>query len=130
MISSSLAFRPTPYADYCRETIALAPNVLLGNASAWTPDVNQPNDPLPSVPSQKWSLPHGARADISVEPLAGKTVPLMKRVRYREAQTASKPTCALEMRIYKKDPAATGLPPAYLPQPEPLDPNPQPEEAP
>jgi acetyl esterase/lipase len=84
-----LAFRPTPYAEACSEVLTPAPNPILGNAALWTPDANQPNDPLPSVPSRKWTLSHGARADISVEALAGKTVPLMKRVRFRDISTSS-----------------------------------------
>jgi len=34
------------------------------------------------------------------------------------------------LRQLMTDYAATGLPPAYLPRPESLDPNPNPEEAP
>ena len=104
--SRELAFRPTPYADFCRESLTPAPNTMIGNAASWTADAGQPNDPLPSVPSQKWTLAQGARIGVMAEPLTGKTIPVMKRVRYREIGG-----CALEMRVYKKDPAATGLTP-------------------
>src|SRR5258706_7284476 len=79
---------------------------MIGNAASWTADAGQPNDPLPSVPSQKWTLAQGARIGVMAEPLTGKTIPVMKRVRYREIGG-----CALEMGVYKKDPAATGLTP-------------------
>jgi acetyl esterase/lipase len=85
----ALAFRPTPYIEYCNEVLAPGPNAVLGNAAAWTPDANQPNDPLPSVPSRKWTVPQGAQMAITAESLTGKTAPMMKRVRWREIQRSA-----------------------------------------
>jgi acetyl esterase/lipase len=87
--SRPLAFRPTPYQDFCAEILTPAPNALLGNAAAWTADAGQPNDPLPSVASRKWTLPQGAQLNIGAESIAGKTVPFMKRVRYRDVATTT-----------------------------------------
>jgi acetyl esterase/lipase len=79
-----LAFQPMPQSEYCNETLAPTPNALLGNAAAWTPDANQPNDPLPSAPSRKWTVPQGPQMAITAESLSGKTAPMMKRVRWRD----------------------------------------------
>jgi len=84
-----VAFRPTPHTSgYCAETLVTGTaNTHLGNAADWTPDYNQPNDPLPSVPSQKWTTSFGTQVAITTESLSGKTVPFMKRIRYREVVT-------------------------------------------
>jgi len=106
-----VAFRPTPHLEYCRQIFAGKPNAVLGNAKAWTPDINQPNDTLPGVPSQKWTLSLGTQLAVGVESLSLKTAPFMKRVRYRDAMSQGQTTtCALEMRIYKKNLDAANLP--------------------
>lgn len=127
-----LAFRPTSYSEYCDEMVSAGPNARLGNAAAWSADAAQANDPLPAVPSRKWTVAQGAQLALSSEPLDGKTAPFMKRLRYRElaafeARPPQAPACAdgadggsrvslepadsceLELRVYKKDAAASGL---------------------
>lgn len=100
--TTEVPFKRTTYASYCSELLdgtipdellltlttesafQRRPNTQLGNAAAWTPDSDQPNNPLPSVPSQAWSLAHGTQFAITTEPLTGKTIPFVKRIRYRE----------------------------------------------
>ncbi len=107
-----IAYRPTSYAKYCGEMFAPKPNAVLGNAAAWTPDAAQTNDPLPTVPSQKWTLPIGPQLTLSVEPIKNNHVPFMKKLRYQSWNVMrGNGICQLEMRIYKKDPAANNLKP-------------------
>jgi acetyl esterase/lipase len=107
-----IAFRPTPYVDYCSEVLGFKPNTRVGNAANWSPDFGQPGDPLPDVPSQRWTVTPGTQFAITTEKITGKTAPFMKRVRYRDIVKASDGSvCSLEMRVYKKDVNATGLMP-------------------
>lgn len=110
--TQEIPYRPPSYLDFCTELLTPQPNTVLGNAAAWLPDPGQPNDPLPAVPSQKWTLAYGAQLDIGAESLAGESAPFMKRFRFttRPARSGSG-TCELEMRIYKKDIGATNLAP-------------------
>jgi acetyl esterase/lipase len=89
--SSSVAYRPTPYAEFCAQ--ALAPE-RLGNAV----DIDST--------TPHWTLTPGTRFDISIVPLAGNHQPFMQRTRYKEVMD-----CHLEMRIYKRSPHAAGLQP-------------------
>lgn len=100
--ATEVPFKPTYYLNSCSDLLEGAipgellqafmnktsfkgqPNTKLGNAANWIPDSQQPNDPLPLIPSQAWSLAHGAQMAITTEPLAGKTIPFMKKIRYRE----------------------------------------------
>lgn len=85
-----LDFSPASYSAYCREMVAAAgPNTLLGNAASWKADEYQANDPAPGTPGRKWTVAHGTQLAFSSEPLDGKTVPFMKRLRYREVVTPS-----------------------------------------
>lgn len=109
-----IAFRPASYSGYCDEITAPGrANTRLGNAASWTADEGQVNDPMPGTPSRKWTVSYGTRLALSSELLDGKSVPFMKRLRYRDVQHAgnTKGTCALEMRVYKKDANASGLTP-------------------
>lgn len=111
-----VSFMPTDYQVFCNEIIALdKSNTVLGNAAIW-----EPNDtPIGSSPSQKWTIPHGARMKLTIEPIRDNTVPYMKKVNYKTINNIPKPdgstrgngTCKLEMRIYKKDITATNLQP-------------------
>lgn len=88
--SRKLAFQPTSYSDYCGEMVAPGEaNTRLGNAASWQADKGQVNDPAPGTPSRKWTLSPGTRLALSSEPLNGKTIPFMKRLRYREVVTPS-----------------------------------------
>ena len=60
---------------------------------------------MPDV-SSKWSLSSGAQLAIGVEPITGNHIPFMKRFNFLQAGS-----CELEMRVYKKDIAATNLTP-------------------
>lgn len=114
--SHPVSFIPTAYQVFCNEIIALdESNTVLGNAAIW-----EPNDtPIGSSPSQKWTIPHGARMKLTIEPIRDNRVPYMKRVNYKtinnirnaDGSTRGNGTCKLEMRIYKKDITATNLQP-------------------
>ncbi len=86
--SREFAFRPESFSGYCRELAAAGPNTKLGNAAAWRGDERQVNDPLPETPSRKWMLAHGTRLALTSEELDGKTIPFMKRLRYRDVVTS------------------------------------------
>ncbi|MFW2374613.1 MAG: alpha/beta hydrolase [Gammaproteobacteria bacterium] len=111
-----VSFMPTAYQVFCNEIIALdKSNTVLGNAAIW-----EPNDtPIGSSPSQKWTIPLGARMKLTIEPIKDNTVPYMKRVNYKTINNIRKPdgstrgngSCKLEMRVYKKDISATNLQP-------------------
>lgn len=84
--------------DYCEELMNPA---LLGNAAA-------------SRKLQgKWTLSNSTKLNVGVRSLSGKQQPYMSRVNYRSivlpGDDAGK--CELEMRIFKRDIAATGLKP-------------------
>lgn len=102
--AQEIAFRPTPAAEYCETILSAKPNTLLGNAASWTADPNQPNDPAPDIPSRKWTQWLGTRLAVTTDPIVDNSSPFMKRVRYRDVtSTGQTQSCALEMRIYKKD---------------------------
>lgn len=85
-----LDFSPASYSAYCREMVAAAgPNTRLGNAASWRADEYQANDPAPGTPGRKWTVAHGTQLAFSSEAQDGKTVPFMKRLRYREVVTPS-----------------------------------------
>lgn len=114
---TEVAYSPTSYSNFCAE--ALNGKGILGNAAAWAPAVNQANDPLPQTASTKWTLYPGTAMDIGAEPIATTSQPFMKRVLYKtidnvtnsDGSVRGSGTCKLEMRVYKKNPNATGLKP-------------------
>ncbi len=105
--TAPISFQPENFAAFCREALAEQPNPYLGNPAQW-PAVNVETDPLSTLPSvsSKWSLASAAQLAVGVEPISSNHIPFMKRVNFRQAGN-----CALEMRVYKKDIAATQLTP-------------------
>ena len=100
-------FQPENFAAFCREALADRPNPYLGNPAQW-PASNVEVDPLSTLPSvsSKWSLSSAAQLAVGVEPISSNHIPFMKRINFRQVGN-----CALEMRVYKKDIAATNLTP-------------------
>lgn len=112
-----IAFNPTEFAHFCKDITPPFGKDRLGNAAVWAGD------------SPAWTLPPAARLDLSVLSVKGNHQPFMQRARFKEVavrerwtapgEPAPRPTvtprgigtCHLEMRIYKRDPAATELKP-------------------
>lgn len=105
--TSPISFQPENFAAFCREALAEQPNPYLGNPTQW-PATDVETDPLSTLPSvsSKWSLSSAAQLAVGVEPIGSNHIPFMKRINFRQAGN-----CALEMRVYKKDIAATNLTP-------------------
>lgn len=105
--TSEIGFQPENFPAFCRESFTAKPNPLLGNAAAW-PTSNVEVDPLATLPnvSSKWSLSSTAQLAVGVEPISNNHIPFVKRINFRQGGS-----CALEMRVYKKDIAATNLTP-------------------
>lgn len=117
---TEIAYRSTPIDDFCAEAFSgVEANARIGNAAAWQPISNQPNDTLPDIPSSQWSLPYGAALQVSALPLKGTHRPYMKRFRFKTINNVTNSdgtprgngTCMLEMRVYKKNPLAKNLKP-------------------
>jgi len=104
---TEIGFQAENFAGFCRESFTPKPNPLLGNAAAW-PTTNVETDTLSTLPnvSSKWSLSSTAQLAAGVEPIANNHIPFVKRINFRQAGS-----CALEMRVYKKDISATNLMP-------------------
>lgn len=104
---TAIGFQAENFSGFCRESFTAKPNPLLGNAAAW-PTTNVDTDTLSTLPdlSSKWTLSSAAQLAVGVEPIGTNHVPFMKRIHYRQAGT-----CALEMRIYKKNISDTNLTP-------------------
>jgi len=113
---NSVAFETTDYKVFCNEIIPLdKPKNILGNAAVW-----QANDsPINNSPTAKWTLPYGVRVKMTNETLKENFVPFMKRINYKTVKNVRNSdqtvrgsgTCKLEMRVYKKDIAASNLQP-------------------
>lgn len=106
-----VAFRPTSREAFCA---TFAPNAkgTIGNAAAWTPDPAQPADPLPTVPSRSWTLLPSTQLNLGVLDGTANYQPYVKALAYKTVTTETgSGTCALEMRAYKQDIAATELRP-------------------
>ncbi len=113
----TLPFQKTPFKEYCKEIIV--PNSdRLGNAAVW------------AGKQQAWTLNPPSALNISVLSIGSNHQPYMLRTRYKTApvidvhkvdpEQENSPEvvslrgygqCDLEMRIFKKDPAATNLKP-------------------
>ena len=109
----ALAYRPTDDQQWCRAQLDPASGKTLGNAAAWTPDTNQPNDPLPKTSSRAWTNLLSTRLDLGAVSLSALHDPYVKQVNFK---TIAEPrpgvgTCQLEMRVYKEDIAARNLKP-------------------
>ncbi|NOZ54325.1 MAG: alpha/beta hydrolase [Gammaproteobacteria bacterium] len=114
LCQDAVAFRATPTASFCTTQFGPDSKVLLGNSASWQRDELQVNDPLPDVPSQKWTALTGTQLGIGVLPIVSHKQPYTKRVNYKTVENISRGngTCELEMRIYKSDITASGLLPA------------------
>lgn len=100
-----IGFQPEDFSRFCREAFTPQPNPLLGNPNGWS-TTGYALDPLSPAVDTRWTPASGAQLQIGPESLRGKRVPYVKRVRYRDVGG-----CSLEMRVYKKDIAATNLKP-------------------
>jgi acetyl esterase/lipase len=111
--ASEFAYEPPDEAEFCNARFGTRAQSLLGNAAAWTPAAEQPNDVLPDVPSRPWSMTPGTQLDLTVLPLAGNSQPFLKRFAYRSIVDTGRGTgvCELEMRVYKKEIAGRKLKP-------------------
>jgi acetyl esterase/lipase len=103
----AIGFQTEDFNRFCREAFTATPNPLLGNAAAW-PSLGLETDPLSTAayPSTKWSLSSAAQLSVGVESIRQNNVPYMKRVNFRQVGS-----CALEMRVFKKDISATNVTP-------------------
>src|SRR6266702_1878856 len=103
----AIGFQTEDFNRFCREAFTATPNPLLGNAAAW-PSLGLETDPLSTAayPSTKWSLSSAAQLSVGVESIRQNNVPYVKRVNYRQVGS-----CALEMRVFKKDINATDVTP-------------------
>ena len=110
--ATEVAFRPTPAAEFCAATFGKTAKEILGNAAAWAPDREQVNNVLPQVDSRDWTALRSTRLNIGVLSNDAVSVPFTKQFNYKQVSTiATEPACSLEMRVSKKDIAATGLRP-------------------
>jgi len=111
--ANEIAYAPPDEAEFCNARFGSQAGSLLGNATAWAPDQDQPNDVLPDVPSLPWSMTPGTQLDLSVLPLAGNSQPYLKRFAYRSINGTGRGNgvCELEMRVYKKEIAGRELKP-------------------
>ena len=111
--TEDLAYEPPDIEAFCGARFGNQAESLLGNAAAWEPDTDQPNDLLPGVPSRPWSMTPGTQLDLGVLPLARNFQPYLKRFAYRTVGGIGRGngTCELEMRVYKKDIAGGELKP-------------------
>lgn len=110
--TQEVAFRPTSPATFCAERTGTREKVELGNA-AWVPDVAQASDPLPQIPSKKWTSLSSTRLGIGVVTAPDTPQPFVKQFRYKTISDVPRGNgiCQLEMRVYKNDIAATNLKP-------------------
>lgn len=101
-----VSYQPPNRTEYCQNLFGRRPNTTLGNAGGMPPDEPQP-----------WTASYGNRLAVMAETNSGTRQPLMTRVNYHEVRkrlgsgAGFRRTCSLEMRVYKKDAAATGLQP-------------------
>lgn len=110
--TNEVAFRVTDVAGFCQARFGDQTETLLGNAAAWSAETDQPNDPLPGVPSRSWTTVPGTRLDFGVVALQGNHQPYMKQINYKSVDvTRGNGRCELEMRVYKSDLADQDLRP-------------------
>jgi|GEM_PF-1543903 len=105
-VPDSVQLESYTYDDFCQTM--LNPSVV-GNADWWDGE----NGELFETP---WSQTWGTRFDVSPVSLQGNFMPYMKRVKYKAIEGGDKAdgTCKLELRVYKKDIAATDLKPLIM----------------
>jgi len=109
----TVAFRPSIPEQFCASWVSKKKKNTLGNAAAWLPDLDQPNDPLPIFPSQKWTSFISTKMDVGVVSIENNKQPFVKLVNYKTITDIPRGngSCALEMRIFKEDINAQGLRP-------------------
>ena len=93
--ASAIRFKPTTLAAYCRASLDTTTFGSEGQAKGDTPI---------------WELAVASTLDIGVTPLKDRFQPYLTRRTYKTVST-DQGDCALEMRIYKKDIAASDLKP-------------------
>lgn len=110
--TQAVAYRPTDDLEFCSTRLSRAAKTTLGNAAAWEPVKDQPNDVLPTTPSLPWTTELSTRLNLGVLSAQDVQQPYLKKLVYKTATTApDQGTCGLEMRVYKKDIAANGATP-------------------
>jgi acetyl esterase/lipase len=111
--TNEVAYEGTDENDFCLTRFGDQAEYLLGNATAWVADTNQPNDPLPNVPSRPWTTIPSTRLDLGVVSVQDNHQPYMKQLNYKTITGLSRGsgTCELEMRVYKSDMNAQNLRP-------------------
>jgi len=109
----AVAFRPIIPEQFCASWVSKQKKTTLGNAAAWLPDLDQPNDPLPIFPSQKWTSFISTKMDVGVVSIENNKQPFVKLVNYKTITDIPRGngTCALEMRIFKENINGQGLRP-------------------
>lgn len=105
LCSNEVAYAGTDENDFCLTRFGDQAEYLLGNATAWVADPNQPNDPLPGVRSRPWTTIPSTRLDLGVLSLQDNRQPYIKQVHYKTISGLPRGngTCELEMRVYKSD---------------------------
>ncbi len=113
LCSQEVAFRPTSDLEFCAARLGPDAESTLGNAAAWIPQLNQPNDPLSGVPSRPWTTQLSNRLDIGVVGISDAHQPYVKQVAFKTIDTPRPGvgSCQLEMRVFKKDIVARNLQP-------------------
>ncbi len=89
--NNPFSFVPTELPDFC---VTALDSLRLGNAQSDTGTLNT------------WTLSPGTTFELGALSLTGKQQPLTSRVQYKSIDTAAG-ECALEIRVYSNNPAAT-----------------------
>ena len=98
------------YADLsCRQVVDYSPVDLKSYCAALNGSEDPSADLLLAGGVSPWSLSPATRLDIGVEPVGGNHQPFTARTIYKRAGE-----CALEMRIYRRNLAATDLDPLLM----------------
>ncbi|MCF6281545.1 MAG: alpha/beta hydrolase [Candidatus Polarisedimenticolaceae bacterium] len=93
---TQLPYKATSFLNYCQNNLLAGKETFIGNANAWVDDSTNRYAGLGK--NSRWTLSHGARFDYWAIPLNGNRRPFVKKVEYKNVNS-----CALEMRIFKKD---------------------------
>ncbi len=109
----AVAFRPIIPEQFCDRWVSKQKKNTLGNAASWLPDLDQPNDPLPMFPSQKWTSFISTKMNVGVVSIDNNQQPFVKLVNYKTITNIPRGngSCALEMRIFKEEINRQGLRP-------------------
>ncbi len=102
--TDEVAFHVTDEADFCLARFGDQSKTLLGNAAAWAPETDQPNDQLPGTSSQSWTTIPGTQLDLGVVSIRDNHQPYLKQFNYKSVDVMrGNGSCELEMRVYKSN---------------------------